>query len=162
MPLPSARLVLTVVVLAVVGAAAYLAGDRILKSRAKARSLAVLPLEYSGRNAADAALAARITEELRPMLTDAGLIVTPSPTFERGGPPYDIRGIADSLNVGHVLLGLMRKDGARVEFRFRLVNADDGVTRWDQTYRPRLADIPVLQEDVTATVAEHILGKAPR
>jgi TolB-like protein len=158
-PLPPARHVLTALLLAVLVGGAYVAGARIVESRAKARSIAVLPIEFSGRDPADAALAARITEELGGMLQRSGLIVTPSATFARRRPPYDIRSIAETLGVRHVLQGVMRKDGARVEFRFQLVNAVDGVTRWEQTYRPKLADIPVLQDDVAATVAGEILGR---
>jgi TolB-like protein len=184
-PLPSARLVVTVLSLVALGALGYMArgwigaargsidaarggiaavrgrADAVLQARDRKRSIAVLPIEYSGRNQADAALAARIVEELGPMLTRAGLLVMPSTALTRGGPPYDLRVIADSLGVAHILQGVMRREGARVAFRFRLVNPVDGTTRWEDTYRPMLADIQVLQEDVAATVGAQIL-RGPR
>lgn len=187
LPRPPARLVVTVVILVALGAAGYMARGWIGAARGgieaargsisaaqgrveaalqerdrerdRQRSIAVLPIEYSGRNQADAALAARIAEELGPMLTRSGLIVMPSAALTRGGPPYNLRVIADSLNVAHVLQGMMQKEGAQVAFRFRLVNPVDGTTRWEDTYRPKLADIQVLEEDVAVTVADRILGK---
>ena len=95
------------------------------------------------------------------MLTRAGLLVMPSTALTRGGPPYDLRVIADSLGVAHILQGVMQREGAGVAFRFRLVNPVDGTTRWEDTYRPKLADIQVLQEDVAATVGAQIL-RGPR
>lgn len=172
-PLPSARLVVTVFVLALLGALGYMtrgriadaaAGARSIASRVlnagdRARSIAVLPIEFIGRDPADQVLAAGIGEQLRRMLTEAGLLVTPSDMFTYRTPPYDIRSVAETLGVAHVLQGTMQKDDATVRFRFQLVNATDGVTRWDQTYAPRLADIIVLQEDVALTVARQILER---
>ena len=134
--------------------------DAARQARDRMRSIAVLPIEYSGRNQADAALAARIVQELGPMLTRAGLLVIPSAALTRGGPPNDLRVIADSLRVAHILQGVMQTESAGVAFRFRLVNPIDGTTRWDDTYRPKLADIHVMQEVVTATVARQILQES--
>ena len=167
LPRPSARLVATVLGLVALGAVGFTARGLIEAARGRAeamrqarermRSIAVLPIEYDGRNRADAALATRMVEELGPMFTRSGLILTPSAALTRGGPPYDIRVIADSLGVAHILQGVMRREGDRVAFRFRLVNPADGTTRWEDTYRPRLADIPVLQEEVARKVAAQIL-----
>jgi TolB-like protein len=183
-PRPSRRLVATVLGLVALGALGYMArgwtgaarggveaaregiaavrgqADAVLQARERRRSIAVLPIEYSGRNQADAALATRIGEELGPMLTRAGLLVKPAAALTRDGPPYDLRVIADSLGVAHILLGVMQREGAGIAFRFRLVDPVDGSTRWEDTYRPRLADIQVLQEDVAATVGAQIL-RAP-
>jgi TolB-like protein len=172
--LPSARSVVIVLALIALGAFGYMArgwigvarrgiasvrarADAARQARDRERSIAVLPIQFSGRDPADAALAARIVAELGPKLTRAGLIVIPSTALTRGGPPYDLRGIADSLSVGYILQGVMQREDARVAFRFRLANPVDGTTRWDYTYRPNLADIPVLEEDVAETVAKHIL-----
>lgn len=171
LPRPSARLVVTVLSLVALGAVGFTArgvieaargrAEAMRQARERMRSIAVLPIEYDGRNRADAALAARMVEELGPMFTRSGLILMPSAALTRGGPPYDIRVIADSLGVAHVLQGVMRREGDRVAFRFRLVNPADGATRWEDTYRPRLADIPVLQEEVATKVAAQIL-RGPR
>jgi len=153
-------------VLVALGAAGYMARSRIAaargsveaararveaalkareKERDRVRSIAVLPIAYSGRNQADAALAARITAGLGPMLTSSGLILAPSAALTRGGSPSELRTIADSLGIAHILQGLMQREGAGVAFRFRLVNPVDGATRWEETYRPKLADIQVMQ-----------------
>ena len=184
-PRPSKRLVLTVLALAALGAIGYMArgwvgaarggvevaregiaaararADAVLKASERKRSIAVLPIEYSGRNQADVALAKRIVDELGPMLTRAGLIVVPSAALTAGGPPYNLRFIADSLGVAHILQGVMQREGAGLAFRFRLVNPENGTARWEDTYRPKLADIQVLQEDVAATVGAQIL-REPR
>jgi TolB-like protein len=187
--LPSARLVVTVLSLVALGAFGYMARGRIgviargwfgvargrietVRGRARARadsaqqardrkrSIAVLPIEYHGRNRADAALAARIVAELGPMLARAGLLVVPSAALARGGLPNDLRVIADSLRVAYILQGVMQREDSGVAFRFRLVNPADGTTRWGYTYRPQLADIPVMQEDVATLVARRILQES--
>jgi TolB-like protein len=184
-PRPSARLVVTVLGVIALGALGYMArgwigaargsidvaregiaavrdkADAALHAGDRKRSIAVLPIEYSGRNPADAALATRIVAELNPMLTRAGLIVKPSSALTRAGPPYDLRVIADSLGVAYILQGVMQREGTRVAFRFRRVYPVDGTARWDKTYRPEPKDIPVLQEDVAATVGAEIL-RGPR
>ena len=95
------------------------------------------------------------------MLTSSGLIVIPSAALTRGGQPSELRTIADSLGVAHILQGVMQKEGAEVGFRFRLVNPVDGAAQWDESFRPKLADIQVLQEVVASTVAARIL-REPR
>jgi TolB-like protein/DNA-binding SARP family transcriptional activator len=174
-PLPPARLVITVVVLVLVGVIGYLVRGPIVDAAARARSvaagvmdarartlaIAVLPLELSGRDPADQALAAGISDALARMLARAGLRVTPGDMFAYRTPPYDIRSIAETLGVNHVLQGTMQKDDTTVRFRFQLVSATDGVTRWEQTYAPKLEDIMVLQEDVAITVARLILERPP-
>ena len=174
-PLPSARLVITVLVLVLLGGVGYVARGRIADAAARARSIAgrimnagdrarsiaVLPIEFIGRDPADQVLAAGIGEQLGRMLTRSGLRVTPADMFAYRTPPYDIRSIAETLGVMHVLQGTMQKDDTTVRFRFQLVNATDGVTRWDQTYAPRLSDIIVLEEDVAITVARMILERPP-
>ena len=172
--LPSARFVVTVISLVALGAFGYMArgwigvarrgiaavgdeADAARQARDRERSIAVLPIEYSGPDRADAALAERIVKELRPMLTGAGLLVIPSTALTRRGPPYDLSVIAESLQVAHILQGVMQREDSGVAFRFRLVNPVDGTTRWDDTYRPKPGDIKVLEEDVAATVVKHIL-----
>ena len=141
------------------GARARSAAGRFVDARDRARSIAVLPIELAGRDPADQALAAGLGEELRRMLAQAGLLVTPGDAFAYRTPPYDVRSIADTLGVPHVLQGAMRRDGDTLRFRFQLVNAADGATRWEQDYAPKLADILVLQDDVAETVARQILER---
>jgi len=174
LPLPSARFVLIVLSLVALGALGYMArgwigvakgsiaavsdrADAARQARDRERSIAVLPIEYSGPDQADAVLAQRITRELGPMLTGAGLLVISSTPLTRRGPPYDLRVIADSLKVAHILQGVMQREDSGVAFRFRLVNPANGTTRWDDTYRPKPGDIKVLEEDVAAMVATRIL-----
>jgi len=83
--------------------------------------------------------------------------VISSTPLTRRGPPYDLRVIADSLKVAHILQGVMQREDSGVAFRFRLVNPANGTTRWDDTYRPKPGDIKVLEEDVAAMVATRIL-----
>lgn len=187
LPRPPAKLVVTVLVLALLGGVGYVArglimdardqaraiaggiadvgararsaAGRIVDARDRARSIAVLPIEFTGRDPVDQALAAGLGDELRRMLARSGLLVTPGDMFAYRGPPYDVRSIADTLGVPHVLHGTMRRDGDTVRFRFQLVNAADGVTRWAQDYAPSLSDILVLQDDVVETVARQILER---
>ncbi len=123
---------------------------------AKTRSsIAVLPLATTDQS--DVALANGMTEELIAMLAKAGLRVIASTTVAGfRDRQIDVRSIAESLQVDHILEGGLQKSGSRLRIRLRLVDGRDGATRWSESYDRELRDIFAVQEDVAASVARQL------
>jgi TolB-like protein/DNA-binding SARP family transcriptional activator len=121
-------------------------------------SIAVLPLTDLSTDPADAALADGMTQELIAMLgrsPDLRVIASTSAFAleERG---MDVRQIADSLRVSHVLEGGVQKVGSRLRMQVRLVDARDGTTRWSETYDREMGDIFAVQEEISFAVAREL------
>jgi adenylate cyclase len=146
--------------------AASLGAWQLMKTRADARlmpstpgpAIAVLPVTTISSDPRDTVLAAGLTEELIATLSKAGnLRVSPtisvSALRERG---LDVRQIAESLRVSHVLVSSMRKDGERLRFQVRLVDPRDGSARWSETYNRELDDIFAMQDDIARAVGREI------
>jgi serine/threonine-protein kinase len=118
-------------------------------------SIAVLPLANLSADTADAALARGITEELIARLATAGDVRVIASTsvagLKRG--EMDIRQIADSLGVANVLEGGIQKVGSQVRVQVRLVDGQDGATRWSQSYDREFKDVFAVQDAIVAAVA---------
>jgi serine/threonine-protein kinase len=121
-------------------------------------SIAVLPLANLGADPRDAALADGKTEELIAILAKSGglrVIASPS-VFAFKGAQTDVRRIADSLGVSHVLEGDLLKIGSRLRIRVRLVDAGDGSTLWSETYDREFKDMLSVQGEIARTVAREL------
>lgn len=118
-------------------------------------SIAVLPLDHLGSDPADAPLAAGMTEEIVMRLAQMqGLRVAGGSAVrslvDRG---VDLRGVADSLRVDHILEGGLQKIGPAVRVRLRLVDARDGATRWSHTYDGVMGDVFAFHDQIARNVA---------
>lgn len=67
--------------------------------------------------------------------------------------PQDLKTIGETLGVETILEGSVRKNGDRVRITAQLINAADGFHLWSDTYDRELADIFVIQEDISSAVA---------
>ena len=153
--------------LAVVGLGAVLIAGGILGARYLGRarggapaatatpSLAVLPLSNLSPDAGDAALADGMTEELIAVLSQGRALCVVASTSVRAlrSRQLDVRQIADSLQVSHVLEGGLQKVGSRLRMQVRLVDARDGSTRWSETYDREMGDIFAIEDDIARAVA---------
>ena len=68
----------------------------------------------------------------------------------------DVRQIADSLRVSHILEGGLQKIGSRLRMQVRLVDARDGSTRWSETYEREFEDVFAVQEEIARAVAQEL------
>jgi serine/threonine-protein kinase len=118
-------------------------------------SLAVLPLSNLSLDAGDAALADGMTEELIAVLSQGRTLRVVASTSVRAlrSRQLDVRQIADSLQVSHVLEGGLQKAGSRLRMQVRLVDARDGSTRWSETYDREMGDIFAIEDDIARAVA---------
>ncbi len=140
--------------------ARYLERDRNVAAAGvtAAPSLAVLPLANLSPEPGDAPLADGMTEELIAVLSQGGTLRIVSSTSVRAlqSRQLEVRQIAESLHVSHVLEGAYQKVGSKMRMQVRLVDARDGSTRWSQTYDRETDDIFAIQDDIAHAVANEL------
>ena len=121
-------------------------------------SLAVLPLTNLSPDAGDAALADGMTEELIAVLSQGRTLRVVASTSVRAlrNRQLEVRQIADSLRVSHVLEGGLQKIGSKLRMQVRLVDARDGSTRWSETYDREIGDIFAIEDDIARAVANEL------
>jgi serine/threonine-protein kinase len=106
----------------------------------------------------DATLADGLTEELITMLSRMGnLRVVPIPSvLELKHRGLDLRQIADSLRVTHILEASLQKVATRLRLQVRLVDARDGSTHWAETYNREMGDMFEVQDEIAGAVAREL------
>ncbi len=121
-------------------------------------SIAVLPLTNLSSDARGAALADGMTEELIATISRVGnmRVIASTSVFALRGRQMDIRQIAESLRVSHLLEGGIQTAGSRLRMQIRLVDARDGSTRWSETYDRELGNIFAIQDDIASAVASEL------
>lgn len=149
-----------VLILAAALGAGYLKRDRsdVPATVTRAPSLAVLPLANLSPEPGDAALADGMTEELIGVLSEGGRLRVVASTSVRAlkDRQLEVRQIAESLRVSRVLEGAFQKIGSKVRMQVRLVDAQDGSTRWSETYDREIGDIFAIQDDIARAVAAEL------
>ena len=125
---------------------------------AEAASIAVLPLANLSTDPRDAALADGMTEELIARLAKTGglRVIASTSVFSFRDRKLDVRSIADSLHVRHLLEGGFQKSGSRLRVLVRLVDASDGSTRWSETYDRELSDVFAVQDEIARAVSREL------
>jgi TolB-like protein/Flp pilus assembly protein TadD len=73
--------------------------------------------------------------------------------FAFKGKQEDVRRIAESLGVAHVLEGSVRKAGNRIRVTAQLIAARDGSHLWSERYDRELADVFAVQDDIAQAIA---------
>jgi eukaryotic-like serine/threonine-protein kinase len=117
--------------------------------------LAVLPLTHPGSDPGDAALADGMTQELISILGQiphVRVIASTSVTALQGSG-LNVRQIADSLRVSHLIEASLQTSGSRLRMHLRLVNARDESTQWSETYDREFAEVFAVQEEIARAVA---------
>ncbi len=121
-------------------------------------SIAVLPLANLSGDARDAALVDGLTEELIGVLAkiERLRVVARTSAFMFRNTNMDVRQIADSLQVSHIVEGGVQRAGQRIRVQLRLVDARDGSTGWSETYDRELSEIFQVQSEIAAAVAHEL------
>ena len=127
----------------------------------QARSIAVLPFVNMSSDPENEFFSDGVTEEIINALTRVnGLQVTArtsSFAFKRRNE--DIRSIADTLGVTHVLEGSVRRAGNRVRVTAQLICAKDGYHMMSEVYDGALDDIFALQDRVAREIVTHLADR---
>ena len=127
-------------------------------------SIAVLPFVNIGADQDNQYFSDGLTEEVLTALSHIdGLKVTArASSFAFRGKEADIRKIAASLGVRHILEGSVRRSGARIRVTAQLINADDGCQLWSERFDRELADVFAVQDEIAAAIADALQVKLSR
>ena len=80
-------------------------------------------------------------------------IIARTSAFAFKGQHADVRKIAATLNVGHILEGSVRRSGNRIRVTAQLVTAADGSQLWSERYDRQMADVFELQDEIATAIA---------
>jgi len=131
------------------------ARERTAPSEEPRPSVAVLPFINMSADPENEYFSDGLAEEIINALTHVpGLkVIARTSAFAFKGKQEDIRRIAETLGVAHVLEGSVRKAGSRIRVTAQLVAAADGSHRWSERYDRELADVFAIQDDISQAIA---------
>ena len=118
------------------------------------KSIAVLPFVNMSADPEQEYFSDGISEELLNLLSKIPelRVISRSSSFSFKGKDLDIPTIAKQLNVAHILEGSVRKDGNQVRITAQLIEARSDTHLWSQTYDRELANIFVVQDEISAAI----------
>jgi TolB-like protein len=120
------------------------------------KSIAVLPFVDMSEKHDQEYFADGLSEELIDHLAHAPdlKVIARTSSFKFKGKSDDIRVIASTLGVDHVLEGSVRKSGPTLRITAQLIRASDGVHLWSQAYDRNLVDIFKVQNEIAEKVSQ--------
>jgi serine/threonine-protein kinase len=124
-------------------------------------SIAVLPFVNISGDKEQEYFSDGLSEELIDHLVHSAdlKVIARTSSFQFKGKNEDVRTVAHTLGVTHVLEGSVRKDGPRLRITAELIRGSDGVHLWSHTYDRNLVDIFKLQDEIADEVS-HALSVA--
>lgn len=119
-------------------------------------SVAVLPFVNLTGDASKDYLGDGMAEELINTLTKVPGLKVPARTssFSYKERNLDARQIAKDLGVDTILEGSVRAAGKRVRITAQLINAQDGLHMWSETYDEEITDLFKLQDDLATAIVQ--------
>jgi serine/threonine protein kinase/Tfp pilus assembly protein PilF len=118
-------------------------------------SIAVLPFANLSDERDNEYFADGLTEEIINLLVQISdlRVIARTSAFAFKGQNTDIRHIAKTLGVVHVVEGSVRKAGDRIRITAQLINADNGFHIWSERYDRTLREVFAVQDEVAAAIA---------
>ena len=119
------------------------------------RSIAVLPFVVRSGDPEEELFADGLTEEILNALarTPDLQVAASTNSFAFKDSGDDIKTIAESLRVSHILEGSVRRGGETLRITARLIRASDGFELWSAPYNRQFADVIAIQEDIAIQIA---------
>jgi serine/threonine protein kinase/Flp pilus assembly protein TadD len=123
-----------------------------------AKSIAVLPFDNATGNTDTEYLSDGIAEALINSLTELQQlkVIARSTAFRYKGKQIDPQRVGRELNVGTVLMGVVRQVGDRLNVQVDLVDATTGAQLWGQEYERKLADVLAVKQALVREVTEKL------
>uniref|UniRef100_Q02AP4 Serine/threonine protein kinase n=1 Tax=Solibacter usitatus (strain Ellin6076) TaxID=234267 RepID=Q02AP4_SOLUE len=130
-------------------------------------SIAVLPFANLSPDKENEYFSDGLTEEIISALSHIpGLkVIARTSAFAFKGRNEDVRRIADTLGVTHMLEGSVRRSANRIRVTAELINACDGSHQWSERYDRQLEDVFAVQDEIAVAIARTLrmkLAAAPR
>lgn len=135
------------------------AGQVAANAHAPRTAIAVMPFANLTGDASKDYLGDGLAEQLIDTLAKVpGMQVQArTSTFAYKGRNTDIREIGKELNVDAVLEGSVRAADKRIRVTAQLINAQDGLHIWSETYDEEFTDIFKLQDKLAAQIAKALV-----
>ena len=123
-------------------------------------SMAVLPFEDLSPGGGQQYLGDGIAEELIGRLsdTDGIRVVGRTSSFAFRHRPTDLRDIGQTLDVGAIVEGSVRRAGQRLRISVRLVDTNTGFDLWQETFERTPDDIFSIQDDIARAIVSRLRG----
>ncbi len=140
------------------------AGGPPAVAAAKEPSLAVLPFTTLGGAPGDEYYASGMADDLTTALARVPRLRVAARTSSlamRDRRDLDARGMAERLNVAHLLEGTIRRLGDSLRVSVALVDASSGFTLWANTYERAAADVFELEDEIARKVAGSLDAAEP-
>jgi len=131
------------------------------------QSVAVLPFVNLSNDPDNDYFSDGLTETLLHMLAQLPELKVAARTssFAFKGTNTDVRDIARTLKVAHILEGSVQLAGDKVRVTAQLIRASDGFHVWSESYDRTMDDIFVIQDEIAGEVGQALsvtlLGAAP-
>jgi len=121
-------------------------------------SLAVLPFTNATGDAEQEYFGDGLADEIIVRLAQLPRVrvIARTSAFAFKGQTIDVRRIAESLGVDHVLEGTVRTAGSRIRVTTQLLEAASGSTIWSQSYDQDAADVFSVQEEIARAISESL------
>jgi serine/threonine-protein kinase len=118
-------------------------------------SIAVLPFANMSGDKEQEYFSDGLSEEIINALVQiSGLrVIARTSAFAFKGQNTDIRRIAATLGVAHILEGSVRRSGNRIRVTAQLILASNGSHLWSERYDRELADVFAVQDEISATIS---------
>ena len=122
-------------------------------------SLAILPFESEGPDAADAWFVDAVTGDLNTMVARWSFLRVVGRGTMQGwrGKPADPRVVGRELGVSHVLTGRVRRDGERVRIAVELVDAATGQVAWGRPFDVDRTELQRSVGDIAGGIAKTMM-----
>src|SRR6202049_406399 len=123
---------------------------------AKTPSIAVLPFANMSADKENEYFSDGLAEEILNLLAKIpGLkVIARTSAFAFKGKEQDIRKIAETLNVGTILEGSVRRDGNRIRVTAQLIEAETGTHLWSERYDRDMTDVFAIQDEIAQAISE--------
>jgi serine/threonine-protein kinase len=128
-------------------------------------SIAVLPFVNMSSDPQQEYFSDGLAEDIINALVQvSGLkVIARTSAFAFKGQNTDVRRIAETLGVAHVLEGSVRKASNRIRVTAQLINAADGAHLWSQRFDRDLVDVFEVQDEIAGAITSALrirLGEA--
>ena len=126
------------------------------------KSVAVLPFENLSKDEENAFFAGGVQDEILSNLAkvaDLKVISRTSVMKYKSGPERNLREIAKTLGVSHVVEGSVQRAGGRIRVSAQLIEARSDAHLWAEHYDRDVADLFAIQSEIAQQIADQLHAK---
>jgi adenylate cyclase len=87
------------------------------------------------------------------------LVITHNSSFQYRDKDVDVRKVAHELGVRFIVVGSVRKAGARLRVAVQLIEASTGNHVWAERFDREIEDVFAVQDEITQTIVASIAGR---